>query len=187
MASEAEVRDAIRGDRNAFARLYRRHARAVFVDLAARLRRSEDAEDALQATFLAAWRKLPRLREPARFVPWLFRIARNKARDQLRRDRARPVLLRRSKDLIAPAAGDPPEVEALRGLMSGLRPETRAIVLLRALEGWSATEVAAAHGLSASTVRRRYAKALAHLRAALARRMQDDERDGDRASHPVRV
>ncbi len=185
MAGDADVRAAIAGDREAFERLYKRYFRAVFVDLVARVRRSEDAEDALQATFLAAWMNLERLAKPERFVAWLFRIARNKARDQMRRKQTRLVLLGRSEDLIAPTAHDTPDVEALRELMSSLRTKTRAIVLLRVLEGWSAEEVAAAQGLSASTVRRRYAKALRLLRTKLAGRMKDDGRREDRASHQV--
>jgi RNA polymerase sigma factor (sigma-70 family) len=115
MESDADVREAIRGDRDAFARLYERYARAVFVDLVARLRRREDAEDVLQATFLAAWTNLPRLRRPRRFSAWLFRIARNKARDRFRRDRPRLVLLRPNQDLLAPDIGDRgAELETLR-------------------------------------------------------------------------
>ncbi|MHC4934073.1 MAG: RNA polymerase sigma factor [Planctomycetota bacterium] len=185
MDSDADVREAIRGDRDAFARLYERFARAVFVDLVARLRRREDAEDALQATFLAAWTNLPRLRRPGRFPAWLFRIARNKARDRLRRDRPRLVLLRPNQDLLASEAGDEAELETLRELISHLRPDTRAIVLLRTLEGWTAEEVAAAHGLSASTVRRRYAKALEHLRAGLAGRTTHDGPERHRETRRV--
>jgi len=183
MDGDADLALAVRGDREAFARLYRRFSRAVFVDLMARLGRREDAEDALQACFLAAWTNLPRLAKPDRFVPWLFRIARNKARDQMRRRRLglQPLL---SADVPAPAGRDSPEVEALRTLMDGLQPKTRAIVLLRALEGWSAEEVALAHRLSVATVRRRYARALEHLRECLERRMHDE---GNRRGAPDRI
>lgn len=154
----------------------------MFLDLVARLRRREDAEDALQATFLSAWTQLPRLRRPERFVAWLFRIARNQARDLSRRAHPRPVLVGGGEDLIDPGVAAPPEVESLRTLMAGLKPETRAVVLLRAVEGWSTAEVAAAHGVSPSTIRRRYAKALKHLRAALAREEDHEKEHGDRAS-----
>jgi RNA polymerase sigma-70 factor (ECF subfamily) len=183
---DADVGAAVRGDREAFARLYRRFARPVFVDLVARLGRREDAEDALQATFLSAWTSLPRLARPGRFVPWLFRIARNKARDQLRRRRQGLACVLAEDVAAAPGRGRP-ELEALRALVDGLQPKTRAIVMLRALEGWSAEEVAAAHRLSVATVRRRYAKALEHLRAGFERRMRDDQDTGHRAADRVRV
>ena len=158
---------AVRGDRGAFAALYDRFARPVFLDLVARLRDRDDAEDALQASFLSAWRNLPGLRRPERFVPWLFSIARNKARDLLRRRGAAPVRIGAGEDLIDPAGDYDDEVAELRGLIAGLKPRTRSIVLLRAVMGWSAEEVGAAVGASASTVRRHYARSLSHLRDML--------------------
>lgn len=175
MADDDSVREAIRGDQAAFCRLYARYSRALFLDLAARLRRREDAEDALQAAFLAAWVALPRLSDPERFVPWLFRIARNKAKDVARRERVRAVRLGADEELIAPAGSPAPGIGIVRELVAGLRPKTRAIVLLRAVEGWTAEEVAHAQGTSAATVRRRYARALRHLRDGLAGRLNDDD------------
>ena len=169
MAQDSDVLAARAGDREAFGRLYRRYSRAVFLELAARLRGRHDAEDALQATFLAAWTNLPRLRRPSRFVGWLFTIARNKARDQLRRSTPRMVLVGSSDELLSPATGRETEIDGLRELVAGLQPNSRAIVLLRAVEGWSAEEVAAAHKISASSVRRCYAKAIEHLRKGLQR------------------
>jgi RNA polymerase sigma-70 factor (ECF subfamily) len=171
MAEDPDVLAARAGDREAFARLYRRFSRAVFLDLAARMRGRHEAEDALQATFLSAWTHLPRLRRPSRFVGWLFSIARNKARDWAR-DGARGgmprmVLLGGSEELLAPRTDRPSDCDELRALVAGLRPKSRATLLLRAVEGWSAEEVAHAHGVSASTVRRRYADAIEHLRAGL--------------------
>jgi len=186
-----DVRAAAQGDRAAFGRLYHRYARAVFLDLVARLRTREDAEDALQGAFLAAWRALPRLTNPERFLPWLFRIARNRARD-LSRKRT-PRLLGEPEDLVAPGpqgtsgAFDDPDCERLRTLVAELKPDTRAVVLLRAVEGWSAEEVAAARGWSAATVRRRYARALQHLRAGLGRSGSHGRRSADRDDRRARV
>jgi RNA polymerase sigma-70 factor (ECF subfamily) len=186
MSAEADVCAAVRGDREAFGRLYRRFSRPVLVDLVARLGSRDDAEDALQATFLAAWTGLPRLSSAARFVPWLFRIARNKARDQLRR-RHLGVVRMLPPEAPGTVGVERPDLDVVRGLVEELKPETRAIVLLRALEGWSAEEVAAAHRVSVATVRRKYAKALDHLRAGLERRMQDERDRGTRAPDRVRV
>jgi len=47
----------------------------------------DDGEDCLQEALLAAWLKLPQLKQPEQFKSWLFRIARNRCMDYLRRHR----------------------------------------------------------------------------------------------------
>jgi RNA polymerase sigma-70 factor, ECF subfamily len=156
------------GDAVAFSDLYARYGRGVFLYLVGLLRLREDAEDALQATFLSAWRHLGSLRDDDRFPPWLFRIARNAARDAMRRRSAWPQALGDGEDLLG--ASPPPregEHGDVRECLAGLRPKTRALVLLRAVNGWTAEEVGAAFSWSAATVRRRYARALALLEARL--------------------
>ncbi len=163
-ATATLVERARSGDRGAFAELHRRFGRPLFLYLAGLLRLREDAEDAWQTAFLAAWRHLDRLRRPERFAPWLFHIARNAARDVARRRKVAPQPLGEGEDVLAPS----PEVQApqaeIARLVGSLHPETRALVLLRAVEGWSAEEVGAAFSWSAATVRRRYARALDLLR-----------------------
>lgn len=73
------VRRAQQGEQSAFAILYDRHARAVATVVAARLRSPDDRADAVQETFAKAWTKLGELRDPERFVPWVYAIARNAA------------------------------------------------------------------------------------------------------------
>jgi RNA polymerase sigma factor (sigma-70 family) len=164
MNSEIElVRQAAGGGRKAFAELYDRYARPVFLTLVGLLRTREDAEDAFQASFLAAWRKLPTLRRLDRIRPWLFRIARNQARDAARRQLARPAGELRGEDLIHADDGVGAD-EELESMVAGLTPTTRALVLLLAVHGYTAEEAALATGQSASTVRRRYARAIRHLR-----------------------
>ena len=129
------------------------------------LRWREDAEDALQIAFLNAWRSLPDLDEPERFRPWLFRIARNAALDVARKRRRHPSSLPLPDDLMSQQTSDLNGVSEMPHLLAGLPAETRALVLLRAVEGWSAEDVGAALSWSASTVQRRYALALELLKA----------------------
>ena len=174
-----DVASAMRGDREAFARLYRAYARPVFLDLVGRLGRRHDAEDVLQQAFVKAWTSLPSLRSAERFVPWLFRIARNEARDHVRRAAARPLRLHDVDLLAATGRSEQSHLDAVRELVAGLKPKTRAIVLLRAVEGWSAREVARAQSMSEATVRRHYSRALDHLRQSLTRSRNDDEGQED--------
>ena len=71
---EDTVRAAAEGSDEAFGRLFGTYYPAVFGAALARLKNYEDAEDAAQETFIQAWRKLPRLRDPTKFPGWLRRI-----------------------------------------------------------------------------------------------------------------
>ena len=67
------------GDRRAFEPLVRRHERRVFRVTIAVLGNIEDAEEAMQDTFVKAFRHLDQFRKEARFTTWLTRIAINEA------------------------------------------------------------------------------------------------------------
>jgi len=58
-ALNGTVLQAAEGDREAFSRLYDTFSRPVFLTLVGILRTREDAEDALQAAFLAVWERGP--------------------------------------------------------------------------------------------------------------------------------
>ena len=78
------VRLARAGDRDAFAALVDRHQRAAWRVAMAALGRHEEAEDAAQDGFLAAWQRLESLSDEARFRPWLLSIVWRKALDRRR-------------------------------------------------------------------------------------------------------
>jgi len=67
------------GDRQAFEALVRSHERRVFRVTLAVLGQVEDAEDAMQETFIKAYRHLKQFRRESRFTTWLTRIAVNEA------------------------------------------------------------------------------------------------------------
>jgi RNA polymerase sigma-70 factor (ECF subfamily) len=70
------------GDREAFASLYDRYARLIRAVAYDGVSNSATAQDITQETFLRAWSKLDRLRDPTRFVAWLVGIARQVCREQ---------------------------------------------------------------------------------------------------------
>src|SRR3954451_718921 len=81
----ALVRD---GDEDAFEALYDRHHPAILGFCRHMLGTREEAEDAVQHTFLAAFRDLARSSKPIDLRPWLFAIARNRCLSMLRARRA---------------------------------------------------------------------------------------------------
>lgn len=88
------VAEALAGDREAFGRLYDRHARKVRAVVIAVSADWAAAEDMTQECFLRGYRKLDTLREPQQFGGWIVGVARQVARERkrtLRRDRHRWV------------------------------------------------------------------------------------------------
>jgi RNA polymerase sigma-70 factor, ECF subfamily len=164
------------GEAWALEAIYRRHAGAVGAVLVRLLGRREEAEDALQDTFLAAFAELPRLRAAEALQPWLVRIAVRQAHRRFRRRRLLRLLgLDRARDdarleaLAAP--GTSPEERAELALLDralqGLPAAPRVAWLLRYVEGYDLEGVAEACGCSLATAKRRIAVARAHVSAHL--------------------
>ncbi len=163
------VADAAAGDVDALARIVGLHhddmARVCFVICG-----DQDlAQDAVQAAWPIAWRKLGSLRDPDRLRPWLMAVAANEARQLLRRQRRHPVVEIAVADL-GTDRHDPAARPGLSDLAAALRrlaPEDRALLALRHVAGYDATEIGRELGMSASGVRSRLARLTARLRTEL--------------------
>ena len=167
------VERARQGDRAAFGRLVERYAGAVRRVTRAVLRDPDDADDAAQDAFLAAWRGLGRVDPRRPFAPWLLRVAVNAALDRTRR---RTVRRTEPLDDTAPGEGSLPDRETERSLMrerlsealDDLPPRQRAAVVLFEVEGFAHAEIAAILGVPEGTVRSDVHHARRRLRATLA-------------------
>jgi len=138
---------ARRGDRRAFAELYRRFHRAVHGVVLARVRYTE-AADLVQDVFAIALERLPQLAEPAAFPGWLMSIARNRAVDHVR--------ARRPTDELSDVPVAAPRSAEVAQALAALRalPEAyQETMILRLVEGLSGPEIAEQTGLSAGSVR----------------------------------
>ena len=82
---EEIVREAQQGSLESFHRLYRSYSRAIYNFIWRLVGESADAEDLTQETFLKAHSELKKLRDPAQFKYWLYRIARNEVYQKLRK------------------------------------------------------------------------------------------------------
>jgi RNA polymerase sigma-70 factor (ECF subfamily) len=89
------VASYLAGDLAAFDQLFERHRRGLFSYLYSMVRSRADVEDLFQETFLRAIKALPRYRARGKFRAWLYKIARNLARDRVRElmARGKPVRL----------------------------------------------------------------------------------------------
>jgi RNA polymerase sigma-70 factor, ECF subfamily len=86
------------GDQSAFTALAERHRRELLVHCYRMLGSFDDAEDALQDTFLRAWRYRESLKDGAPLRPWLYRVATNTCLDVIARDARRSALARTSAE-----------------------------------------------------------------------------------------
>jgi RNA polymerase sigma-70 factor (ECF subfamily) len=169
-ATDAElVAAASHGDPLAFEAIMRRHNRLVFRTARSILRSDAEAEDALQETYLKAWRGLGRFRAEAKLSTWLVRIATNESLGRLRPRSAQVIPLEGAMDEAEHPAGpwlqDDPESQPDRAAMRSelrrimenridLLPDPfRTVFVLRAVEEWSVEEIAATLAIPEATVR----------------------------------
>lgn len=178
---DALVRRAQRGELPAFNTLVLRHQDAVYSLTLRMLGQPQAAEDVTQEAFINAWRRLDSFRGGS-FRSWLFTIAANRARDELRRNGRRPqTSLDAARDDPGRADLDPPDRDptpegaaeqaelraALEAALLELPPDWREVVLLSDVHGLDYAEIAAATGVALGTVKSRLSRARAHLRTLI--------------------
>jgi RNA polymerase sigma-70 factor (ECF subfamily) len=168
------------GDLDAFNLLVLRHQRAVFNVCLRTLNDAVLAEDAAQEAIVRAWQRADTFRGGA-VLPWLLRIARNRAIDLIRERSRRPAASMDAEPYemepvwTTQVQREGPEARALRGevatilerALAALPEDQRAVVLLSDVHGLPYEEVAAATGAALGTVKSRLSRARAKLRQTL--------------------
>jgi RNA polymerase sigma-70 factor (ECF subfamily) len=170
MATDAElVQRALAGSDAAYSRLVERHQAAVRAFLRRMLAGGwAEADDLAQEAFLAGWRSLRSLKEPAGVRSWLMGIAWRKAQDRIRsrrRGAARDAAWLETAE--TPAGIAPEDRMALAAAMADLAPDVRACVALCLADGWSHGEASMALNLPLGTVKSHVTRGRARLLAAL--------------------
>lgn len=166
------------GDRAAFATLVAAHREAMWATLRFHTPSEAAAEDALQETFLAAWRGAASWTGEAPVRAWLRGIARAQAARTWRRRVGQPAVFGELDDNLGAAAGwasgDPERAAAraeqancLRLALQRLPEEDREVLTLRDQEGLTGPEAAAALGLTLDALKSRLHRARLRLMALL--------------------
>jgi len=167
-ASDARLVELVRqGDGDAFEPLVRRYESRLLCVLLRFVRDRELARDLAQETFLRVYERLDQFDASRRFGPWLFRIGVNLALDYLRRQRRRhwPSLFgdSRSEKAPDPAAPDPRVAldleQEVRAVLDKIPERYRVVLVLRDLENFSTSEIAAILNRREATIRWRLAEA----------------------------
>ena len=164
------VQLAAAGDAVAFARIVNAyHTDMIRVAYVVSGGDQDVADDAVQAAWSVAWRKLGSLRDPARLKPWLVSVAANEARQLCRRQR-RATVVEIDMTTIDPGIADPADRAEgldLERVLRHLTPEERSLLALRYESGIDSTEIGQLMRRPAATVRWRLSRLLARLRKEL--------------------
>jgi len=156
------------GDTRAFEDLARREERALYRHALRIVGTTADAEDIVQDAFFSAWRSIASF-QGLSFRAWLFRIATNRALDQLRSRKRRPELPLDPPDdddvtwaePVAPGpdltqlVGDREALAAVETALGSLPAEQRTALLLRDVEGVAYEEIAVITSVEIGTVKSR--------------------------------
>lgn len=179
-SDEQIVERALAGDADAFGEIVRRWERRIYALAFGMLGREEEARDAVQETFLSAFRNLRGFRGEAKVSSWLHRIAINQCITRQRRAKVRSETALEdettgdSEFLVAPAEQSPARAaesrerrELVRRAVSALPTELRQVVVMKEFEELTFQEIAEALDLPLSTVKSRLYTALRQLQMRL--------------------
>ena len=160
------------GDRPAFRRLYGLTSRFVCGIIRAILRDSEMVAEVAQEVYVSIWQRAGSFDDETRNpLAWIAAIARNRAIDRLRAERARGFIA--ATDELPDIADDYPpagllvEAVAARRALANLRPEFRRALLLSFFKGYNHTELADALDVPVGTAKSWVRRGLAALKEVL--------------------
>jgi RNA polymerase sigma-70 factor (ECF subfamily) len=153
------VQDCLGGNPQAFATIVGRYEKPLYNVALRMLRNPEDARDVTQTAFLKAYQGLEKYDPQFKFYSWIYRIAINESLDALR-------LRRRETDPVDdqhPADGPGPEdslaadaaESGLLDAIDGLKPDYRAVIVLKYFADRSYDEIGLILGIEEKTVKSR--------------------------------
>ena len=158
------------GDEGAFADLMREYYPLVYTIVIRIVDNPHDVEEVVQDTFLNAYQGLAQLEDSAKFKSWLAEIARNCARQWVRKRRINTVSLDEVSEQVLQAQDSPDALlerqeqrELIRRTMETLPQKDRDIARAFYLEGASYNELTSTHGLSDKAISFRLSRAKQQL------------------------
>jgi RNA polymerase sigma-70 factor (ECF subfamily) len=182
LSDEALLQQVARRDATALEELYDRHAQVVYNLIMRIVRETAIADELLQETFWQVWRQADKFRGEGAAAAWIYRIARNKGLDQLRRQQVRPQPVDAPTEeaeaaVWAQLPAAEPEVEqaiearqdhtSVRQALEQIPAEQRSCLELAYFEGMSQRQIAAHTNTPLGTVKTRLRMGLEKLERLL--------------------
>ncbi len=152
--------------------LHREYSQRIYNYALSMLRSREDAEDAVQTTFMNAFGSLQAGRLPRQESSWLFRIARNVCLNRIRTQQRKPASTIEGVDVAGGVSVDDAveqrlHVRALRAALERLPDQQRKAIVMRELQGATYAEIADALDTTQGAVESLIFRARRHLAGAL--------------------
>jgi RNA polymerase sigma-70 factor (ECF subfamily) len=156
----------------------------------------EEARDLTQHVFIRVYRNLPRLKDRARFSPWIYQIAANLCRDSIKQRRRRKSFslenlqengaldeaMHPGLTLLPEASLHPDTIvsrselrDILQKALQEIPEEQRIVIIMKEYQGLKFTEIAEALGVSVNTIKSRMYYGLSALKKILTRWQIDEE------------
>ncbi|MYB94239.1 sigma-70 family RNA polymerase sigma factor [Candidatus Poribacteria bacterium] len=171
------IQRILAGDDTAFSMLVKKYQKPVHALAWRKVGDFHIAEEITQDTFLKAYQKLAMLKEPQRFLSWLYVIATNLCKAWLRKKRLRTESLENTDSMALEKATYSGYVisenertaieaqrEAVKKLLAKLQESERTVITLHYFGEMSSAEIGAFLGVSANTVRSRLRRAQQRLK-----------------------
>jgi RNA polymerase sigma-70 factor (ECF subfamily) len=182
LTDEKLVELAVSSDSEAFGEIVRRWERKIFALCFGMLGREDEARDAAQETFIAAYRNISNFRGEAKVSSWLHRIAVNQCLTVKRRARSRSEEFlddetgENERVFVAPAHRSPARtteqterLNIVRQAVISLPTDLRQVIVMKEFEEMTFQEISDTLELPLSTVKSRLYTALRQLRMKLER------------------
>ena len=182
LTDEQLVELAVSSDQEAFGEIVKRWERKIFALCFGMLAREDEARDAAQETFIAAYRNLSRFRGEAKVSSWLHRIAVNQCLTTKRRTKTRSEDFldddkhEEERYFVAPERTSPSRtteanerLTLVRQAVTSLPSDLREVIVMKEFEDMTFQEISETLEVPLSTVKSRLYTALKQLRMKLER------------------
>lgn len=178
---EQLVEIAVKENPDAFGEIVKRWERKIFALCFGILRNDDQARDAAQETFIAAYKNLPNFRGEAKVSSWLHRIAVNQCLTKQRRTKLRGENSLDSAEFTEPenffSGSSAPNSEyekaekltLIRRAVDALPPDLKEVIVLKEFQEMTFQEISDKLNVPLSTIKSRVYTALKQLRLKLER------------------
>lgn len=179
---DAQLIESVRnGDKDAFGILVQRYETRLYRVIYRFVNDRDLAEDLAQETFFRVYERLDQYDPARRFGPWLFQVGVNLTLDYLRKQKRRKKLSHfsdRSEDRsFDPGMADPRDSQEIsqevRHVLNMIPEKYRTVMVLKDLEGFSNSEIAAILKRKEATIRWRLALARQRFQEVWSQRMNN--------------